>query len=68
VRKPTNRLSHLRWVNFLSQREIAEQLGISPQYYCKLEKNPAKIDLGMAVKLKLILKVRCIDELLNDAS
>lgn len=68
MRKPKTRLAYLRMRNILSQREVAASLGISQQYYGRLEKNPENISIGMALKLKAILKVSCIDELCGEAS
>lgn len=67
MRQPRNRLTYLRLIKFMSQKDVATKLGISAPYYCKLERNPDKIDLGMAGKLKTILGVASIDELVQDA-
>lgn len=36
--KPSTRLEYLRKINFLSQKEVAEALGMSQQFYFKIEK------------------------------
>ena len=65
MKKPKNHLAYLRMRNLLSQKDVAKQLDISQVYYCKLENNPEKISLGMARKLKYILKANTIDEFLD---
>lgn len=67
MKKPLNKLTYLRKTNILSQKEVAEMLGISQQYYGRLEKNPNSLSVGMAMQLKSILKVKCIDELIDEA-
>lgn len=67
MKKKLNKLAFLRKTNILSQKEIAEMLGISQAYYCRLEKSPTDLSLEMAIKLKTILKVRCIDDLIDEA-
>lgn len=66
MKQPKSHLAYLRLRNILSQKDVAEQLGISQVYYCKLEKTPEKISLGMACKLKKILKVETIDEIIKE--
>ncbi|MFD1136728.1 helix-turn-helix domain-containing protein [Paenibacillus urinalis] len=65
MRKPKNNLAYLRMQNYLSQKEIATILQISQVYYSKLENNPEKISLGMAQKLKNILRAQSIDDFLK---
>lgn len=65
MKKVLNRLIYLRKSNILSQKEIAAMLGISQQYYGRLEKKPLDINLGMALKLKEIFKIKSIDEILE---
>lgn len=67
MKKPSNNIARIRFKNYLSQKEVAEMLGISQQYYGRLEKNPDKIDIGLARKLKEILKLKYIDDLIDDA-
>lgn len=67
MRIPQCRIAQLRFRKFLSQKDVAEMLGVSQQYYGRLEKNPDKIDIGMARKLKRILELKFIDELIEDA-
>ncbi|MCP3810076.1 helix-turn-helix domain-containing protein [Paenibacillus sp. Lou8.1] len=64
--KRRNNITYLRLRNILSQKDVAETLGISQVYYGRLEKNPEKISLGMASKLKTLFKVDSIDELLEE--
>lgn len=68
MKKPRNRLAYLRMTNIMSQKDMADYLGISQTYYCKLEKYPEKIDLGMAAKIKEKLGAKTIDELLESVS
>lgn len=68
MNKPLNKLTFLRKINILSQKEVAKMLGISQQYYGRLEKNPIMLSVGMALQLKSILKLKCIDELIDEAS
>lgn len=66
--QPRNRVEYLRKINFLSQKEVAAELKMSQQYYCKLEKQPEKFSLGDAFKLKKILKTDHIDDLIEVVS
>ncbi|WP_339197910.1 helix-turn-helix transcriptional regulator [Paenibacillus sp. FSL P4-0176] len=68
MRKPKNNLAYLRMMKFMSQKDVAEQLEISQVYYSKLEKNPSKITLGMASRLKVILQADTIDDLLKQVA
>ena len=67
MKKPTTHLGKLRHTKYLSQKDVADHLGISQQYYGRLEKNPEKIDLALAKKLKNVLSVDYIDDLLENA-
>lgn len=68
MRKPKNHIENLRWKLYLSQKEVAELVGLSQQYYGRLEKNPDKIDLGLAKKLKEILQLNHIDDLITETT
>ncbi|MDR6555496.1 helix-turn-helix transcriptional regulator [Paenibacillus qinlingensis] len=61
-----SKVAYLRRVRFLTQKEVAAELEMSQQYYCKLEKNPDDFSLGLAKKLKIILGVDHIDDLVGD--
>ena len=65
--KPKSRLEYLRKINFLSQKEVAENLGISQQLYFKIETGKIRLTVETAAKLKVIFKLNCIDELLEEA-
>jgi len=67
MKKPSTHLAILRHNRYLSQKDVASLLGISQQYYGRLEKNPDKIDMGLAKKLKILLNVSYIDDLLEKA-
>lgn len=67
MKRPKTQLGYLRLRNILSQQDVADMLGISQAYYCKLESNPEKISLGMAIELKNLFQVEKIDDLLNEA-
>lgn len=64
---PKNKLEALRRTNFLSQREVAEYLGMSYPGYAKIENGHRGLSIEVAKKLKTLFKVNCIDELLDDA-
>lgn len=66
--QPKTRVEYLRKINFLSQKEVAELLGISQQFYHKIEKGTSRITLDMAKELKVIFNLSSIDELLKDVS
>ncbi|AIQ19575.1 hypothetical protein H70357_24845 [Paenibacillus sp. FSL H7-0357] len=66
--QPKTRVEYLRKINFLSQKEVAEKLGVSQQFYHKIEKGTSKINLDMADSLKVIFNLTCIEELLRDVS
>ncbi|MBB6694372.1 helix-turn-helix transcriptional regulator [Cohnella xylanilytica] len=66
--KPKTKIEYLRKINFLSQKEVADTLGMSQQYYGRLEKRPEKLSLGVALELKALLKVNHIDDLLGEVS
>lgn len=64
---PKNRLEYLRKSHFLSQREVAEKLGISQQSYGKIESGRCRLTVETASKLKGIYKLDSIDALINEA-
>lgn len=64
---PKSRLEKLRRQNFLSQREVAEMLGVTQNFYSLVERGERGLTLENAKKLKSIFKVKCIDELLEEA-
>lgn len=66
--KPKSRLEYLRKINFLSQKEVAEKLGLSQQFYYKIESGKARLTVDVAKQLKSIFKLKCIDELIDEAS
>lgn len=65
--QPKNKLEALRRMNFLSQREVAEYLGMSYPGYYKIESGQRGLTIEVAKKLKTLFKVNYIDELLDDA-
>ncbi len=65
--QPKNKIEALRRTNFLSQREVAEYLGMSYPGYAKIETGQRGMSIDIAKKLKTLFKVSCIDELLDDA-
>lgn len=66
--KPKSRLEYLRKINFLTQAEVAEMLGVTMSHYNKIERGIRGMSLENAKKLKEIFKVSCIDELLEEVS
>lgn len=66
--KAKSKVAYLRRIKFLTQKQVAQELDMSQQYYCKLEKNPDNLTLGMAMKLKAIFNVDHIDDLVGDVS
>jgi putative transcriptional regulator len=65
--KPKSRLEYLRKINFLTQAEVAELLGITPSHYNKVERGDRGLSLNMAKKLKEVFNVNYIDELIEEA-
>lgn len=66
--QPKNKLERLRKINFLSQKEVADLLGVSQQVYSKIENGKTQLNIETAKGLKRIYKLSCIDELLDEAS
>lgn len=66
--KPKSKLAQLRIVNFLTQKEVADQIGMTSMNYSKIERGVRGLSMQTAVKLKEIFKVSCIDELLDESS
>lgn len=64
---PKNRLEFLRKSNFLSQKEVAEKIGMSQQFYNKIETGKARLTVDIAKKLKSVYNLSCIDDLLDEA-
>ncbi|MDH2330496.1 helix-turn-helix transcriptional regulator [Paenibacillus polymyxa] len=62
---PKNSIAYHRMKSLMSQDDVAKVLGLSQQYYGRLEKNPDKISLGVAKILKNIFQVETIDQLLD---
>lgn len=65
--KPKSKLEALRRINFMSQKEVAEHLGMSHPGYSKIENGQRNLSIEVAKKLKMLFKVNCIDDLLEDA-
>lgn len=66
--QPKTKLERLRKLNFFSQKEVADLLGVSQQVYSKIENGKARLSIETAKSLKEIFKLNCIDELLDEAS
>ncbi|MEK4882558.1 MULTISPECIES: helix-turn-helix transcriptional regulator [Paenibacillus] len=64
--QPKTRLEKLRKLNFLSQKEVAEELGVSQQFYYKIESGKARLNIEMAKSLKGIFHLQTIDELIEE--
>ncbi|MCM3130933.1 helix-turn-helix domain-containing protein [Paenibacillus sp. MER 78] len=67
MKRKLNRITILRLTKGLSQKEMADKLSISQTYYGKLERNPKNVSLEMAMKIKNILEVNHIDDLIEEA-
>lgn len=67
MKRKLNRITILRLTKGLSQKEMADKLSISQSYYGKLERNPENVSLDVARKIKMILEVNHIDDLLEEA-
>lgn len=65
--KPKTKLEYLRKVNFLTQQEVAQHLGVTPSHYHKIEHGVRGLSLPMAQKLKGIFNVEHIEDLLDQA-
>ncbi|OKP91377.1 helix-turn-helix transcriptional regulator [Paenibacillus sp. P32E] len=66
--QPKTKLERLRKTNFLSQKEVAEELGVSQQFYHKIESGKSRLNIEMARTLKEIFHLGTIDELLDEVS
>lgn len=64
--QPKTKIAYLRMVNFLSQKEVAEKIGLSTQFYNKIENGKARLTVEIAKKLKPVFKLKYIDELIDD--
>lgn len=65
--KPKSKLAQLRRINFFSQREVAEYLGMTQMSYSKIERGERGLSLENAKKLKALFKTSCIDDLLDNS-
>ena len=65
--KPKSKLEYHRKINFMTQAEVAEALGITQSHYHKIERGMRGLSLDMARRLKVLFNVSCIDELLEEA-
>ncbi|MFK7695679.1 helix-turn-helix transcriptional regulator [Paenibacillus sp. HJGM_3] len=65
---PKSRLEYLRKINFFSQKEVADALGMSQQFYYKIESGKARLTIDVAQKLKNLYKLDRIDDLISEAS
>lgn len=63
--KPKNKLEELRRINFLSQREVAEKLGVTQNFYSLVERGEKGLTLENAKKLKVIFHVDYLDDLFD---
>ena len=61
-----NRLRAFREQARLTQREMADKLGISESYYCQLENEKRRMSLRMALDIAAILKKTPNDIFLPD--
>lgn len=50
-----NKLKQLREEAGLTQKQIAEKLGVSESYYCQLENNKRRMPLQLALDIAAIL-------------
>jgi DNA-binding XRE family transcriptional regulator len=51
-----NKLKQFREEAGLTQKQIAEKLGVSESYYCQLENNKRRMSLQLALDIAAILK------------
>ena len=51
-----NKLKQFREEAGLTQKQIAEKLGVSESYYCQLENNKRRMPLQLALDVSTILK------------
>jgi DNA-binding XRE family transcriptional regulator len=65
--QPKSKLEYLRKINFFTQAEVAEQLGVTQSYYHKVERGKRDLTLKLAKRLKDLFKVSSIDDLLDEA-
>ena len=56
-KKMKEKLTHYRKKANLTQKQMAEKLGISESYYCQLENGNRRMSLNMALDISAILCV-----------
>lgn len=61
-----NKLKQFREEAGLTQKQIAEKLGVSESYYCQLENNKRRMPLQLALDISAILKKTPNDIFLPD--
>jgi DNA-binding XRE family transcriptional regulator len=61
-----NKLKQFREEANLTQKQVAEKLGVSESYYCQLENNKRRMSLKVALDIASILKKTPNDIFLPD--
>ena len=65
--KPRSKIGQLRVVNFLTQKDVADYLGINQMSYSKIERGERGLSLENAKKLKVLFKVSYIEDLFDES-
>lgn len=66
--KPKNMIEYHRKLNFMTQAEAAEQLGMSQAGYQKIETGVRRLSIDLALKMVKLFKLEKIEDLLDDKS
>ncbi|WP_340389587.1 helix-turn-helix transcriptional regulator [Paenibacillus sp. FSL E2-0151] len=64
---PKTKLEMIRRQNFLSQKEVAEQLNMTSVNYSKIERGERRLTVDVAKQLVKVFNLNYIDDLLDDA-
>ncbi|KKO51159.1 helix-turn-helix domain-containing protein [Paenibacillus sp. DMB20] len=64
--KPKTRIEMIRRQCFLSQKEVASRLEMSPVNYSKIERGERRLTVDVARKLVDLFQLNYIDDLLDD--
>jgi transcriptional regulator with XRE-family HTH domain len=64
---PKTKLEMIRRQNFLSQKEVADQLDMTSVNYSKIERGERRLTVDVAKQLVQVFNLNYIDDLLDDA-
>lgn len=66
--KPKNKIEYHRKINFMTQSEVAEHLGMSQAGYQKIETGERRLSIDLALKMVRLFSLEKIEDLLDDES